>query len=143
MIENFRVGQIVLDRDRSGLKAAAIVVGAAKKSDQVRICRWHGKALHWSLPTTIDTDRLEIITDWTVMPLTEAKRLSAAAYERSYLARAMESAKGSIVDAARIARIDRSNFRRLLERHGLTKAPTRKPVRKAKRKTVSKSKRSR
>lgn len=120
----FHVGQVVIDRARSA-SAAAIVVDASNHPE-IRICRWRGKQTqqrYWNLPTSVDEDQLELITDWTRLPLTEAKRLAAAAYERSYLARAMESARGSITDAALLAGVDRSNFRRLLQRHGLVKTP--------------------
>ncbi len=57
--------------------------------------------------------------DNEMLPLTEAKRRASAAYERSYLVRVMEKAKGSVSEAARLAGLDRTNFRRLLQRHGL------------------------
>jgi two-component system response regulator GlrR len=53
------------------------------------------------------------------MPLTEAKRLAAAEFERRYLVRVMENAGGSVSEGARVSGIDRTNFRRLLQRHGL------------------------
>jgi hypothetical protein len=117
-----RNGLIVRDRARPAAKGAAIVV-ALLPPGRVRICRWRGGQQHWSLPVTVGQDQLVPIDDWTEIPLTEAKRIAAAAYERQYLAHAMESAKGSVVDAARIARVDRSNFRRLLQRHGLAEVP--------------------
>ena len=52
-------------------------------------------------------------------PLTEAKRRASAAFEKTYLTLAMERAKGSISEAARLAGLDRTNFRRLLQRHGI------------------------
>lgn len=55
----------------------------------------------------------------TLMPLTEAKRLAAAEFERSYLVRVMERAAGSVSEGARLSGLDRTNFRRLLQRHGL------------------------
>jgi transcriptional regulator with GAF, ATPase, and Fis domain len=54
----------------------------------------------------------------TVEPLTEAKRQSAAEFERCYLVNLMQRA-GSVSEAARLAGLDRTNFRRLLHRHGL------------------------
>ena len=56
--------------------------------------------------------------DATVEQLTEAKRQSAAEFERCYLVSLMQRA-GSVSEAARLAGLDRTNFRRLLSRHGL------------------------
>lgn len=53
------------------------------------------------------------------MPLVEAKRLVAAEFERRYLVRVMERASGSVSEGARLSDLDRTNFRRLLQRHGL------------------------
>jgi len=53
------------------------------------------------------------------MPLTVAKRQAAADFERSYLVRVMEQARGSVSEGARRSGLDRTNFRRLLQRHGL------------------------
>ena len=54
----------------------------------------------------------------TIEPLTEAKRQSAAEFERCYLVNLMQRA-GTVSEAARLAGLDRTNFRRLLSRHGL------------------------
>jgi transcriptional regulator of acetoin/glycerol metabolism len=65
-------------------------------------------------------DDVETLDDVdTLMPLTEAKRLAAAEFERGYLVRVMERAGGSVSEGARLAGLDRTNFRRLLQRHGL------------------------
>ena len=61
----------------------------------------------------------------TELSLVEAKRSAAKAFERDYLARLMEQAKGSVKGAARLAGVDRTNFRRLLQRSGL-REPTAK-----------------
>jgi len=53
------------------------------------------------------------------LPLTEAKHLVAAAFERRYLVRIMAKAAGSVSEGARLAGLDRTNFRRLLQRHDL------------------------
>jgi DNA-binding NtrC family response regulator len=60
--------------------------------------------------------------DDTLMPLTEAKRRASSAYERAYLNKVMEKAKGSVSEAARLAGLDRTNFRRLLQRHSIDPA---------------------
>lgn len=128
------IGQIVHDRMLPAPKGAAIVIGTSKTFGQFRICRWRGAQQHWRLPVSVAAQQLEPIVDWTQMPLTEAKRLASAAFERNYLVHAMESAKGSMMDAARAAEIDRSNFRRLLQRHALIKSLPR-PKRKRRRPT--------
>jgi len=56
-------------------------------------------------------------TDAELPPLNEAKRIATAEFERSYLELAMERARGSVSTAARLAGVDRTNFRRLLQRH--------------------------
>lgn len=60
----------------------------------------------------IDTDGI------TTVPLSDAKRRSAAEFERCYLASVLSRA-GSVSEAARIAGLDRTNFRRLLHRYGI------------------------
>jgi transcriptional regulator with GAF, ATPase, and Fis domain len=55
----------------------------------------------------------------TATPLTEAKHRSAAEFERCYLSRVIVQANGSVSEAARIAGLDRTNFRRLLHRYGI------------------------
>ena len=149
-----RTGLLVHERARPASKGIAIVVGPGRVDGQFRICRWRGSQQHWSLPIAVGQEHLEAVADWTQIPLTEAKRLAAAAFERNYLVQAMESAKGSVVDAAILAGVDRSNFRRLLQRHGLVKRPapprskrqttkkTKKTTKKAKTKTKTKTKRS-
>ncbi|HEY4176479.1 MAG TPA: sigma-54 dependent transcriptional regulator [Kofleriaceae bacterium] len=51
--------------------------------------------------------------------LTDAKRKASSDFEKRYLVVAMERAKGSVSEAARLAGLDRTNFRRLLQRHGI------------------------
>jgi two-component system response regulator GlrR len=53
------------------------------------------------------------------MPLFDAKQLVAAEFERRYLVRVMERVAGSVSKGAALCNIDRTNFRRLLQRHGL------------------------
>ncbi len=78
-----------------------------------------------SLPPSISPSRARptataaaaIPDDGELLPLTEAKRKASAAYEKRYLERVMRDAKGSVSEAARLAGLDRTNFRRLLQRH--------------------------
>ena len=74
---------IVHDRRRPASKGIAIVVGPGRVDGKFRICRWRGGQQHWSLPIVIGQEQLEAIADWTLMPLTEAKRLAATAFERN------------------------------------------------------------
>jgi two-component system response regulator GlrR len=69
----------------------------------------------------LTADQRTLLTDEALMamPLSEAKRLAAAAFERRYLVRIMERAKGSVSEGARLCNLDRTNFRRLLQRHDL------------------------
>ncbi len=64
--------------------------------------------------------------DGDLAPLTEAKRKATSAFEKRYLMAAMQRSKGSVSEAARLAGLDRTNFRRLLQRHGID-ATTFKP----------------
>jgi DNA-binding NtrC family response regulator len=57
--------------------------------------------------------------DEALTPLTEAKRRASATFEKRYLIKVMERSKGSVSEAARLAGLDRTNFRRLLQRHGI------------------------
>jgi DNA-binding NtrC family response regulator len=89
----------------------------------------HAVALHHgdvigpeSLPTSITHRSAPPGTpiareDGELEPLTEAKRRASAAFEKRYLVAAMEKAKGSVSEAARLAGLDRTNFRRLLQKH--------------------------
>jgi DNA-binding protein Fis len=118
------IGQIVHDRTRPQGKGPAIVIDI-KAAGRLRICYWRGRQQHWSLPHAVDKAQVQPIVDWTLLPLTEAKRFAAAAFERGYLVRMMAAAEGTIGDAALAAGVDRSNFRRLLQRHALVKTPHR------------------
>jgi two-component system response regulator HydG len=60
--------------------------------------------------------------DAELAPLTEAKRRASGAFEKRYLTRVMAKSLGSVSEAARLAGLDRTNFRRLLQRHGIDAA---------------------
>ena len=88
----------------AGMQQLALTAGQAALVDEAS-----APAASSKLP---DEARME-------MPLTEAKRLAAAEFERCYLVRVMERAAGSVSEGARLSGLDRTNFRRLLHRHGL------------------------
>jgi DNA-binding NtrC family response regulator len=52
-------------------------------------------------------------------PLTDAKRRASAEFEKNYLTIAMKRSGGVVSEAARLSGLDRTNFRRLLQRHGI------------------------
>ncbi len=90
----------------------------------------HAIALHHgdvigieSLPLHVGARQRRTISmldlDIEQLSLTEAKRRSTVALERRYLMHVMEKAKGSVSEAARLAGLDRTNFRRLLQRNGI------------------------
>jgi DNA-binding NtrC family response regulator len=60
---------------------------------------------------------------WTLnhLPFAQAKELAMSAFERRYLATALEKSGQNISAAALAAGMDRSNFRRLLKQHGLAR----------------------
>ena len=53
------------------------------------------------------------------LPLTEARRQVLEGFERNYLVRLLENTGGNISAAARRAGVDRSNLRRIMNRHGI------------------------
>jgi len=57
-----------------------------------------------------------------LLPLTEAKRRASSSFEHRYLVKVMERSHGSVSEAARLSGLDRTNFRRLLQRHGIDPA---------------------
>jgi transcriptional regulator with GAF, ATPase, and Fis domain len=89
----------------TGMQQLALTV------DQVALIEETGSA---PVASAIDDD--DVLMS---MPLAEAKHLVAAEFERRYLVRVMERAGGSVSEGARVAGVDRTNFRRLLQRHGL------------------------
>jgi DNA-binding NtrC family response regulator len=68
---------------------------------------------------TTGTLPMPVVREEEELPLTEAKRRAMTKYEHDYLVRVMERAKGSVSEAARLSGLDRTNFRRLLQRHGI------------------------
>lgn len=61
------------------------------------------------------------------LPFAEAKRRAAEDVEREHLARLMAQSDGTVTDAARLAGMDRSNFRKRLQRAGLRAPGKKKP----------------
>lgn len=66
----------------------------------------------------------------TDVPIEVAKRRAAEDIERDHLTRILEQSNGTISDAARIAGVDRTNFRRRLQRAGLREPGNKRPAQK-------------
>jgi DNA-binding NtrC family response regulator len=78
-----------------------------------------------SVPSAVSSAAMMVAVEAELeqhLPLTEAKRRMNDAFERAYLVKVMERARGSMSEAARLAGIDRTNLRRLLKRHDLRRA---------------------
>lgn len=61
------------------------------------------------------------------LPMAEAKRRAAEDVERDHLSRLMDQADGCVTDAAELAGMDRSNFRKRLQHLGLRAPGKKKP----------------
>lgn len=59
-----------------------------------------------------------MLADLARMPYTEAKRRLLSLFDETYTAEVLRGAGGNMSEGARRAGLDRSNFRRLLKRHG-------------------------
>ncbi len=57
--------------------------------------------------------------DDQLLPFSESKHAMIATFEQSYVSKALRKSKGSVSEAARIAGLDRANFRRLLQRYSI------------------------
>jgi len=61
-------------------------------------------------------------SDDEALSFTDAKRVAVNQFERTYLERVLKRSRGNVSEGARQAGLDRANFRRLLQRHGLDPA---------------------
>lgn len=67
--------------------------------------------------------RVEQISDAAVdneifeMPYSEAKKVATESFEKQYVQKALSRSDGKIAAAARLAQLDRSNFKRIVKRH--------------------------
>jgi transcriptional regulator with GAF, ATPase, and Fis domain len=52
-------------------------------------------------------------------PFAEAKAVVVSAFERQYVESLMRRTEGNLTEGARLAGMDRANFRRLARRHGI------------------------
>jgi two-component system, NtrC family, response regulator AtoC len=87
---------------------------ALRQGDEIEVSALPRRILDQARPAApaepdVDVDR----------PLSEAKRRAQVAFERAYLERVLRQTRGNVAEAARRTGVDRSNFRRLLHRHGL------------------------
>jgi two-component system response regulator HydG len=60
-----------------------------------------------------------IASRFVSMPLAAARKSAMESFDRRYLEMRLHHAKGNVSEAARLADMDRANFRRLLKRYGL------------------------
>ncbi|MGM0576331.1 MAG: sigma-54-dependent transcriptional regulator [Myxococcota bacterium] len=58
------------------------------------------------------------------LPFRQAKDVAVQTFERRYLREVLDRAEGNISEAARLAGLDRSNFRRLMKRHSESFPPS-------------------
>lgn len=65
-----------------------------------------------------EADRRESTTDYEE-PLMKARKRVLDAFERDYLVHQMRRSRGNITEGARLSSMDRSYFKRLLDKHGL------------------------
>jgi two-component system response regulator HydG len=69
----------------------------------------------WETPSAEADPVAAFIATGELMPYGDARNV----FERSYLERSMAAADGNISQAARVAGVDRSNFKRMLKRHDM------------------------
>lgn len=72
-------------------------------------------------PSAPDSGSVASSSDGTVVPFRIAKEGIIEAFERSYLSKLLEAAKGNMSRAARMAGMDRMYLHRLTQKHGLRK----------------------
>jgi len=82
---------------------------------------------HHIVPVTASlargTQKVSLLdTDDELPPLIEAKHQMIATFEQTYLSKVLRKSKGSVSEAARLAGLDRANFRRLLQRYSIDPA---------------------
>jgi DNA-binding NtrC family response regulator len=76
------------------------------------------------LPTSVRQDRAgaEPVRRFD-LPFAQAKQAAVEEFERQYLEEALRRSGGRIAEAARLSGLDKSNFRRLVRRHHLSRRP--------------------
>ena len=94
--------------------------------------------LDWHLDAVLDqelfhnlatTAREVEVLSLVHLPYADAKQLAIRAFERRYLSTLLEKHDGRIAQAARAAKLDRSNLRRLLKQFGVEVVrPDKEPV---------------
>ena len=96
-------------------------MGPAFRGDAVEICKF--ACANLAVPFILKRKGIcAPAENWRRAYSDEAKRRAASEFEKRYLTRVMEKSKGSVSEGARLAGLDRTNFRRLLQRHGLDPA---------------------
>jgi len=70
-------------------------------------------------PFAHSTQQLGMAGEDQMLPFSETKHQMIATFEQSYVTKVLRKSKGSVSEAARIAGLDRANFRRLLQRYSI------------------------
>jgi len=90
---------------------------ALRQGDEISVAALPRRVLEQARPAAPAAPEVDV-----ELPLAEAKHRAQVAFERAYLERVLRQTDGNVAEAARRTGVDRSNFRRLLHRHGIDPA---------------------
>ena len=74
------------------------------------------------IPFARGTQKMDLLDENELPPMMEAKHQMISTFEQSYISKVLRKSKGSVSEAARIAGLDRANFKRLLHRYSIDPA---------------------
>ena len=75
------------------------------------------------VPFALGTQKLDLLDESAELPpMMEAKHQMISTFEQSYISKVLRKSKGSVSEAARMAGLDRANFKRLLHRYSIDPA---------------------
>jgi ActR/RegA family two-component response regulator len=110
----------VIERSADDIDRAVLTLGAAATCARLaRQTRLLKELIALSAVGDVAAPGTEGDVDWTDIPYGKARELAIQTFERRYVARLLRKADGNLAQASRLARLDRSNLRRLLMRLGL------------------------